>query len=295
MKKRLTALLLAAALFLTGCGKKEDNNRIRETEKQTVAATEETVPATVPTDGKPDDVTCKGSYTGAAANAVAASAGDLQLTNEELQVWYWAEVSQYRQENHETGPDFDRPLDTQVCEIDSSVNSWQQYFLKKALSAWHSAQALIRHSETVPMPTEEAYQPNLKNTEKYMTGMPATAVLYGYHSHYRPNSMHQAYLDDIPQMLKQLAQEKGYGDVKTMAQEAFGASAEVLDAVADACNLSYMYFTTLGYSIEPTQEELDAFYEEYASADSGEGISVDFRQILLVPQDVLEEDPRPEW
>ena len=166
--------------------------------------------------------TCKGSYTGTAANSVVATSGSAKLTGEELQVWYWAEVAQYRQENKEIAPDFEQPLDTQVCEIDSSVNSWQQYFLKRALSSWHGAQALVQHSKDVPLVTEEAYQPNLANYEKYMTGMPATEVLYGYHSHYRPNSMHQAYLDAIPQMLEDLAQTKGYADSKTMAAEAFG-------------------------------------------------------------------------
>ena len=52
------------------------------------------------------------------------------------------EVASYRQAAHETAPDFDKPLDTQPCEIDTSVASWQQYFLKRALNSWHSALAL---------------------------------------------------------------------------------------------------------------------------------------------------------
>ncbi len=279
MKKSLAVFFLVIALLLCGCdGKKQESS------EQTTAATEETVPATIPADGNPNDVTCKGSYTGIASDAVVATAGTAQLTGEQLQVWYWAGVSQYRKENHETMPDFDRPLDAQACGIDSSVNSWQQYFLKQALSSWHSAQALIQHSESVPMPTEEAYQPNLANHEKYMTGMPATKVLYGYNTYYVPNSMHQAYLDNIPQMLENLAQEKGYGDAETMAKEAFGISAKVLEEAVRAYNLGYMYFTTLSHDIEPTQEELDAFYAATAT-DAQDGIAVDFRQILLIPGD----------
>lgn len=293
MKKRWAVLALAMALLLCGC-EETDIDDHKETEATTAVTTEATIPATVPADGNPDDVTCRGSYTGQAADAVVATSGAAELTNGRLQVWYWAEVSQYRQENHEVMPDFDLPLDTQVCEIDSSVNSWQQYFLKQALSAWHSAQALIQQSQTVPMPTEAAYQPNPMNHEKYMTGMPATEVLYGYHSHYRPNSMHQAYLDEIPQMLEDLAREKGYQNAQAMAQEAFGASAEELEAYAASSNRSYMYFTTLSHSIEPTEAELDAFHAEQNSAASPE-ISVDFRQILLVPRDVLQPDDRPDW
>lgn len=296
MKKRGLFLALAMVMLLSGCKKTAaEDIRYEMAEPATEATTEVTVPATIPADGNPDDVTCKGSYTGTGGDTVVAVVGDSRLTNEQLQVWYWAEVSQYRQGNHETAPDFDLPLDTQTCDIDSSVNSWQQYFLKQALSAWHSAQALMQQSQVVPMPTEEAYQPNLENHEKYMTGMPATEVLYGYNTPYRPNSMHQAYLDEMPQMLEELAREKGYADAETMAAEAFGASAQALAAFADSYNRGYMYFTHMSHYIEPTAEELDAFYAENVPAGSGDGISVDFRQILLVPQDVLQKDERPEW
>ena len=116
------------ALLLCGC---EEKTAGRKAQEPTTEAVEETVPVTVPADGNPDDVTCKGSYTGSASDAVVLSSDAWTLTGEQLSVWYWAEVAQYRQENHEIAPDFERPLDTQVCEIDSSVNSWQQYFLKQ--------------------------------------------------------------------------------------------------------------------------------------------------------------------
>ena len=175
--------------------------------------------ATIPPDGDPEDVTCKGCYTGTAdADAVVATAGEAMLTNEELQVWYWAQAAQYRQEAHTDAPDFGKPLDTQSCTIDDSVNSWQQYFLREALDAWHTAQALVSRSETEPLPTEEAYKPVKKDHEEYMAGMPATEVLYGHYELYRPNSMHQAYLDEIPQTLAELARQKGYADAETLAR-----------------------------------------------------------------------------
>lgn len=294
--KRRFALLLAVLLMLSGCSHGGSQPGPEAAQETTVPTTEETVPATVPQDGNPKDVTCKGSYTGEGSEKqTVATSGTAELTNGQLQVWYWAEVARYRQENHETNPDFGRPLDSQACEIDSSVNSWQQYFLKRALSAWHSAQALIQHSEEVPLTFEEAYQPNRNNTEKYMTGMPASEVLYGYRSHYRPNSMHQAYLDGIPGMIEDLAREKGYADAEEMAQKAFGASGKDLETYADSYNRGYMYFTHLSHYIEPTAEELDAFCEEQNLADSDDDISVDFRQILLIPgQTVFENKKKTE-
>ena len=292
--KHKWVILILAALLLCGCEKKDMGMIFpAQTEPAAETAVDETVPATVPADGNPEDVTCKGSYTGPTKDVVVATSGSCRLTNEQLQVWYWAEVAQYRQENHEIAPDFDRPLDTQVCEIDASVNSWQQYFLKQALSAWHSAQALNQHSECVPLTFEEAYQPNRVNTEKYMTGMPASEVLYGYTDQYKPNSMHRAYLEELPRTLETLAAKKGYPDVKTMAREAFGASQSALEAFADSWNRGYMYFTHLSYAVEPTAEELDAFCAGQDTA--GEEMVVDFRQILLIPEDVLKPDERPLW
>ena len=67
----LAAALCAVMLLegLTGCGKKPP---VRETAAPSTAETAQpTVPATVPPDGNPGDVTCKGSYT---ADSVDASA-----------------------------------------------------------------------------------------------------------------------------------------------------------------------------------------------------------------------------
>lgn len=288
MKKRWVFLILAVSLLLCGCEQKKIGIG------QTEAMTEATVSVTVPSDGDPNDVTCKGSYTAEASDAVVATLGSAQLTNRQLQAWYWAEVAQYRQEKHHVAPEFDLPLDVQRCGIDRSVNTWQQYFLKEALASWHNAQALLRHSEETPLPLEEAYQPNRKNTEKYMTGMPAAEVLYGYHAYYRPNSMHQAYLDAIPQMLETLAREKGYGDVQRMAEEAFGTTQEALKTYVSDWNQGYMYFTHLSQSMEPEAEQLEAFYREFGVAGTGDSISVDFRQILLIPGRAVFENKKSE-
>ena len=283
MKKRIAAFALVLILLLCGCSKQA--SPAKQDTVETTSPAEETVPATVPEDGDPKDVTCKGSYTGAAApETIVAKSGDAELSNEQLSVWYWAEVAQYRQERHETEPDYDRPLDVQPCEIDAAVNSWQQYFLKQALSSWHTAQALVQHSEKVPLTFEEAYLPNRTNTEKYMTGMPVTEVLYGYASHYQPNSMHQAYLDGVPRMLTELAAEKGYKTAADMAKEAFATGQRALESFVYSYNRGYMYFTHLSHYIEPNREELDAFYAEHASRYSEEGMAVDFRQILLIPE-----------
>lgn len=293
-KKQFAGLLLTAGLLLgilSGCG---DAPAETEAPPETTQTTEATVPATVPPDGDPNDVTCKGSYTGEPdADAVVAVIGDAQLTNGQLQVFYWAEVAAYRQAGQEPAPDFDRPLDTQVCDIDDSVASWQQYFLRRALNTWCSAQALVLQGQDEGLPTEEAYQPSQDNHQKYLSEeLPALKYLYGYSESYQPNTMHQAYLDGIPDMLEQLAGEKGYADASGMAREAFGTSREDLEAVTELYNRGYMYFTSLGYYLETTQEEVEAYFArreaEYAAAGitGSSGSYVDIRHILLVPQEM---------
>ncbi len=302
-KKKWSALLLAAGLglcLLSGCADTPAETAAsgaaqggQEGQSTEATAAEPTTPA----DGNPEDVTCKGSYTGVQdADAVVAEVGDVQLTNGQLQVYYWAEVAAYRQEEHEQSPDFDQSLDTQVCEIDDSVASWQQYFLKRALNAWHSAQALMQQGVDEGLPTEEAYQPDLEKYEEYMAGMPATQFLYRYNTSYSPNTMHQAYLDEIPDLLEELAQEKGYASAEDLAQTAFGASAaDVEDFVYDV-NWGYMYFTNLSYYIEdPAEEEVQAYFSANEDAYAEEGITrssgryVNIRHILLIPEETEEQ------
>ena len=280
MKKLQLILTLVLTAALCGCaGKTLISEKLPAEES---AAVETTVPVTVPADGNPEDVTCKGSYSAAVNDAVVATVGDAELTNRELQAWYWAEVSRYQQEGHEENPDFSAPLDTQVCQIDGSVGSWQQYFLRQALNAWHTAQALLHQSEAVPMPTEEAYQPNLKNYETYMTGMPAAKYLYGYNVYYQLNTLHEAYLENLPQMLSRLAEQKGYSGIGDLAGTAFGTTEEALMAFAESYNRGYMYFTALSYYLEPGEEELAAYAQEHQGQFDG-GRYVDIRHILLNP------------
>ena len=266
MKRMLAAVL--AVLLLCGCapaGSNADNSA------------ETTLPsagATVPADGNPEDVTCKGTYTreGDPA-AVIAQIGDTRLTNEALAVWYWAAAAQYQASGKTPAPDFDAPLDSQPSEVDGTVGSWQQYFLRQALNAWHTAAALNQQSLEVPLNLEPEYQPDPEKYATYMDGMPATKFLYGYNRFYSPNTMHQAYLDSLPDTLKALAGEKGFGDTAAMAQDAFGTTQAALTDMAQLLNRSYMYFTTLTYDL--TQPEV-----AYTESTDGDYL-VNIKHILL--------------
>ena len=257
-----------AVLLLCGCapaGSNADNSA------------ETTLPsagATVPADGNPEDVTCKGTYTREGDSAaVIAQIGDTELTNEALAVWYWAAAAQYQASGKTPAPDFDAPLDSQPCEAEGTVGSWQQYFLRQALNAWHTAAALNQQSLEVPLNLEPEYQPDPEKYATYMDGMPATKFLYGYNRFYSPNTMHQAYLDSLPDTLKALAGEKGFGDTAAMAQDAFGTTQAALTDMAQLLNRAYMYFTTLTYDLS----QPEAAYTESTDGD----YLVNIKHILL--------------
>lgn len=277
-------------MTMAGCDRTHPAQSLSEsTTPQTMA----TAPAaTVPADGNPQDVTCKGSYTQQQIDgkAVVATVGQTELTLEQLQVYYWMEVASYRAGDWQVAPDFDLPLDTQPCELDDSVNSWQQYFLGRALNTWHSVQALILQSEEVGLPTEEAYQPNLDNHAKYLVDIPATKFLYGYNNNYHINTLHQEYLDALPQTLEQLAKDKGFADAEELARAVADSSEEALLSYATAYNTGYAYFTGLSYYVQTSQEEVEAWFAEHEQEYVRQGITkngekyVDVRQILVIPE-----------
>ncbi len=293
MKQKLALLLVAALMvgLLAGCGG-APAGETTETQAETIPETtaEPTLP--IPPDGDPNDVTCQGSYTGSPdMNAVVATVGNGELTNAQLQAWYRTAIANFRSEEQAAAPDFSVPLEAQSCEIDESVNSWQQYFLKLALENWHTAQALDTHSREVPLVLEEVFDPPAEYREGNMVDIPAMKFLYGENTHFVPNTMHQAYLDNIPQMLQELALREGYTSGADMTINGFGTTEAALQAMVTLFNRSYMYATELSYDIELTDEEIEDWFTQHEAEYAERGITreggyyVDFRQILLIPED----------
>ena len=319
-------LALILFVGLTGCDKQlpvQTTGTEPQAEAVPETTAETAPPPTAPADGNPEDVSCKGSYSDETADpdAVVASMAlpteppaetepaatqaeteategteetvppteppvtEITLTNAQLQVWYWMEVAAFRASGQE-GPDFEQGLDTQLCDLDETAVTWQQYFLQRALNTWHTSRALVELSKVNGLPTEEAYQPNPKHHATYLTDIPATKYLYGYNESFAPNEMHQAYLDDLPAMLEELAAQKGFASTEELAKAAACADGETLREYAEVYNLAYMYAATLHYYIEPTAEEITAYLEENAADFEGiTGKTVDIRHILLDNQE----------
>ena len=253
-----TVVLLAAvliALIVNGQGQKKAEAAPEPTEVV------ETVEATIPADGNPDDVTCKGSYSVSDEEAVAqgdvvvANIGEYQLTNSQLQVYYWMEIQNflntYGAYAAYFGMDYTQPLDTQLEE---EGMTWQQYFLDTALNNWHQVQSMSLMAEEAGIPMKEASK---------------------------------TYLEGLDAYLEETAAANGIS-VKELMVGNFGPGADAED---------YRYFQELYLSgvpyyqkaveaMEPSQEDLEAYFASHEEEYAASGITkdsklVDVRHILV--------------
>ena len=239
------------------------------TEAATEPATEAPTEApTVPADGNPDDVTCKGSYTAedeavvSAREKVVATAGEYELTLGQLQVYYWMEfrnfMSQYGTYASYFGLDVSQPLDTQMCSGLEEARTWQQFFLEGALNTWNNYRAMAA----------EADANGFELTEQQ-----------------------RATIDNAAAELEESATANGFESGIAMLHSSLGAGAELEDYVY-FMELYYKangYYAQIAQSFEPTDEQLDDYFEEHAEGYASSGITkdtklVNVRHILVYPE-----------
>ncbi len=245
----------------------------------------------------PDSISCKSSYTAApsadAAGAVVAKAGDKTLTNAQLQILYLSEVSAYRAAGHEQAPDFSQPLDTQQCPLSEIPLSWQHYFLEKAIHGWQLQQAILYAASQPQIIKEEAFKPNATSDlhgTRITPDLPVNDFLYADRPCYKPNKLHQAWLDGLEQELGSQASEHGFSSLSDYVSTVFGPQADpqtLLQAATDY-NTSYMYFTQVSFDISVSDEQIDDYLRQHSVQAPGH--TVDIRHVLLVPEGAAIDD-----
>lgn len=204
-------------------------------------------------------------------DTVVATAGEEQLTNSELQVYYWQGINDfykyisYYMDTSTLDLDLSQPLDQQFYNEEEGI-TWQQHFLDSALSTWHRYAALS----------------NLAKAEGFQMSEDA-----------------KQQLEDIPNQMDEMAVTYGYESAEDMLYTDMGA----------ACDMDgYMRFMTTNFyvsqymeskyaQLEPSQEELETYYAENEEAVKTLGIEkdgsiyVDVRHILFTPQsETLDEE-----
>ena len=276
----LALVILAIGAFFTakeGTTYAAEDGVVATSEEATEAtaeeATEEATEApteapTVPADGNPDDVTCKGSYTAedeavvSAREKVVATAGEYELTLGQLQVYYWMEfrnfMSQYGTYASYFGLDVSQPLDTQMCSGLEEARTWQQFFLEGALNSWNNYRAMAA----------EADANGFELTEQQ-----------------------RAAIDNAAAELEEAAAANGFESGIAMLHSSLGAGAELEDYVY-FMELYYKangYYAQIAQGFEPTDEQLDDYFEEHAEGYAASGITkdtklVNVRHILVYPE-----------
>lgn len=272
----LALVILAIGAFFTakeGTTYAAEDGVVAASEEATEAtaeeATEEATEApTVPADGNPDDVTCKGSYTAedeavvSAREKVVATAGEYELTLGQLQVYYWMEfrnfMSQYGTYASYFGLDVSQPLDTQMCSGLEEARTWQQFFLEGALNSWNNYRAMAA----------EADANGFELTEQQRSA-----------------------IDNAAAELEEAAAANGYESGIAMLHSSLGAGAELEDYVY-FMELYYKangYYAQIAQGFEPTDEQLDDYFEEHAEGYAASGITkdtklVNVRHILVYPE-----------
>lgn len=291
----LSALAVLLALGLGALALYRHYGPLPNSDSVTIQApTESTRPApltVVVPDGNPSSVSCMDSYTRSADNAqkvIATCAGE-KLTNAQLQIYYLNAIRTYQLEQNPDSPDFSQPLEHQQCPLGDGTLSWQHYFLLQALKDWQTQTLLLQAVQEPRIIQEEAFKPNETDDlhGKYVADdLPVNDFLYSNQSCYKPNSMHQAYLDGLQEQLEELAGQRGYDTLADYADAVFGSavSAQALVEAAESYNLSYMLFTENSYDITVTEEEVDEYLDAHAQELPDEdSYSVDIRHVLLIP------------
>ena len=211
-----------------------------------------------------NNVKYKDSYTVSDKKAVnnrkkeVASVPGAALTNGELQIYYWSQVYDFLKNNSYylsyLGLDYTSPLDGQAAYDGSGT--WQQYFLEGALNMWHSNIAFAMQAKA------EGFQMSAEDRKT---------------------------LDGLRTELEAQALKDGYASADAMLQNSMGPGCTVDDYLSymEVYYLAYSYFAEKYSAIDPTMEQIEAYYEANKAAMEKEGIkkdgsyTVDIRHILI--------------
>ena len=280
MKKGITgasaiALMVAAVVLLAAIlavlilndRKPKGEQLPSESASASEEVTEPTQAPTIPADGNPDDVTCKGSYTVTdqeakdSAAQVVATSGDHSLTNSQFQVHYWFAVRDFCNRAgiyvQYMGLDLTQGLDTQTCAMVEG-QTWQQFFLDQALSSWELHEAIYQQAQEAGFQMSEDSQKTI---------------------------------DSILESFADTAKDKNIESAEALCERLFGPGTTLQDYrdFLELIMLSSDYYDQVTSSFSPTDAEVEAFFNAHEAEYADNGLdkatkAVDVRHILILPE-----------
>ena len=164
----LLLLAVMALVVISGTGKTEDGKRPVNRISDILSIF------------RADDINCKSTFAvsepkaAKKADDVIATVGDYTLTNGQLQIFYWTQISSFKS-NYGSGYfDTTRPLAEQYYSEEDNL-SWEQYFLDIAIDSWSRYAMLNILAEEKGLPfTIEQYK------EIFNESVEEEAVKYGF-------------------------------------------------------------------------------------------------------------------
>ncbi len=213
---------------------------------------------------KPNDLHCKDSYTisdekaADYADQVIATVGDMELTNSQLQIYYWMTANDFLSYyGSYLNIDSTKPLEEQECSMEEGL-SWQQFFLKNALESWHRYAAMNLLAKEADFVLAEELQQQI---------------------------------DSLPEQVSQWALTYGYESAEDMIKSDFGTlcSMDAYQSYMQTYYLGLQYLENKYEELSPTDAEIEEYYNQNEGVFSEQGIErdsgkyYDVRHILFEP------------
>lgn len=193
------------------------------------------------------DYTVKDTKAEKNQNEVIATLGDQQLTNGQLQAFYWMGVfdfiNNYYYYLEDMGLDLAKPLDQQIAD-EKTGQTFQQVFLSDAIENWRTYAVLAELAED---------------------------------AEYKLTEDQKKYLDNFDAELEKMVEQKGYKDVEELIDKDFfpGSSAKAYYEYNKLALTALSYYDTLYESLMPTAEQMEQYYKDNEVALIGKGFGKD--------------------
>lgn len=200
------------------------------------------------------------AFTEEDAAAVVATCGDAELTNSRLSYYYWQQyynfMSMYGSYASMMGLDTTKPLSEQMYD---DTHTWEDFFLQSAVRTFWQ-------TEAINAAAEEAGYVLDSETEDYLASLTDT--------------------------MTQEAESGEYVSVDEYIQAAYGphSTMDSYTAFAREMMTASGYLSTVYGSIELTDDEISAYFDENAAQYAASNIAkddpnmVNVRHILITPQ-----------
>ncbi len=195
-----------------------------------------------------------------AMNQVVATMGDHQLTNRDLQMYYWMAVNNYAE-----GADLTKDLSTQIYDKETG-KTYQEYCVEMALDAWQEVMLLSDAAKEAKYELPKEYQDELDSLEK---DLQTYAAYYGLST-----------VDELVQ-----------------TQYGAGCSFAVYHNYVAAYYLGGLYWSDMILDLKVTEAQINKYFEENAQTlkedlgvDKESGDLADFRNILILAEPTVTTD-----